>query len=252
MEALLGLLVGLAIGLTGVGAGTLTAPALVLALGLPPATAVGTALVFGAIVKCAAAPLFIRRKQVRWRPLGLMLAGGLPGALAGAWLLTSVSRCPPDGLILVVVGLTVAGCATLNLARPRGGGGIVARDRPGWLPWLGLAIGLEVGFSSAGAGALGSLALMRLTAIEPAQVVATDLLFGLLVAAAGGALHWNLGGVDGQVLLGMLAGGVPGVLLGVRTCCRLPARALGRGLSIWLVYLGGHLFYRGVELLVRG
>jgi uncharacterized membrane protein YfcA len=189
MEIALGFLIALAVGLTGVGAGSVTAPALMILLHVPAAPAVGTALIFGAIIKFVAAPSYLWRKQVNFRILGWMLAGGLPGAIAGSLLLDHLKRSDHNTLLYGVLGVMIAVSAALNLWRllvrsnPKND-----RDRRRWLTWIALPIGAEVGFSSAGAGALGSLALMGLTTLTAAQVVGTDMFFGLGLSLAGGGI----------------------------------------------------------------
>src|SRR5689334_4749526 len=84
---LLGFIIAFAIGLTGVGAGSVTAPALMILLGVPAAPAVGTALIFGAVTKFVAAPSYLWRRQVNFRVLSWMLLGGLPGAVIGSLFL---------------------------------------------------------------------------------------------------------------------------------------------------------------------
>ena len=84
---ILGFVIAVAIGLTGVGAGTLTTPLLILLVGLAPRVAVGTSLIFGFVVKIITAPVYMARKQVHWRTLAYMLAGGVPGVLIGVYLL---------------------------------------------------------------------------------------------------------------------------------------------------------------------
>jgi uncharacterized protein len=251
MEVAIGFLIALAIGLTGIGGGTLTAPVLVLFGGLPAAAAVGTALVFGTLVKLVAAPLYLARQQVDFRLFGLMLMGGIPGVIAGSFLLSWFDTEGLSHVVLAIVGLTVVFSASLNLLRLRKGIHAPAEDRSRVLPWLTLPIGLEVGFSSAGAGALGTLALLHFTTVVPVQVVGTDLLFGLVVAGVGGGFHIGLGTINTAILWKLIAGGIPGVLIGAQLATRLPARKLRFGLSIWLVYLGSHLLYRGVGAMVK-
>lgn len=252
MQSAIGFFIAMVIGLTGIGGGTLTTPLLVLFAGAPAATAVGTALVFASAVKFAAAPLYLLRSQVRWQLLGLMLAGGLPGVLAGSHLLSWLEASQLKGVTLAAIGSVVAGSALWNLIRPRRTAGGSPIDRSRLLPWVCVPIGAGAGFSSAGAGSLGSLALLHFTSLSPAQVVGTVVLFGLLVASAGGLVHWSLGNLDAGLLLRLLAGGLPGALLGAHLSALLPARKLRLGLSLWLVYLGSHLLYRGVGLLARG
>jgi len=87
MEIVLGFLIAVAIGITGVGAGIITAPVLILFFHMPPARAVGTALAFGVAVKLLVVPVQLYRKQVNFRVLGYMLAGGLPGVVIGSAIL---------------------------------------------------------------------------------------------------------------------------------------------------------------------
>jgi hypothetical protein len=175
MEYLLGFVIAVLIGLTGVGGGSVTAPALVLFLGVGPAEAVGTALVFTAIVKLVAAPIYIARKQVNFRILWPLLAGGVPGVLAGSYLLARLSSAQHRGPLYAVLGAIIILMAAANLYRlfaPRPSA--LTEDRIRWLPWLAIPIGAEVGFSSAGAGAVGSLVLMTLTQMSTAQAASVS------------------------------------------------------------------------------
>jgi len=90
MAYALGFIIAVAIGLTGVGAGTLTTPLLILALGVPARIAVGTSLIFGAVVKIITSPVYMARGQVDWRTLSYMLCGGVPGVLIGVFMLRGV------------------------------------------------------------------------------------------------------------------------------------------------------------------
>ena len=99
MEVLLGFVIALAISLTGVGAGSMTTPLLILLLHVSPAAAVGTALTFGAIVKVASVPVYALRRQVNLRILSLLLAGGLPGVIGGGLLLNRVKNGPYQGVL---------------------------------------------------------------------------------------------------------------------------------------------------------
>ena len=109
-----------------------------------------------------------------------------------------------------------------------------------------------MGFSSAGAGALGTLVLLYCTPLAAAQVVGTDLAFGLALSAVGGGLHLGLGHLDVPLFLRLVAGGVPGALSGARLANVLPTRVLRVGLLLWLVFLGTLLLYRGVQALSYG
>lgn len=250
MEIAIGFFIAVAIGLTGIGGGTLTAPVLMLFLGLPTAVAVGTSLVFGAVVKAVAAPLYLFQSRVHFRSLWRLLMGGVPGVVLGAVLITRLSPHGVSNPVMAIVGATVLFSAVMNLMRRRKEA--PNRERPRILTAVAFPIGLEVGFSSAGAGALGTLALLHFTEISPVQVVGTDLLFGLAIAGIGGGLHLGLGGVAAGTLYKLLAGGVPGVLLGAHFASVVPARKLRVGLALWLACLGSQLLYRSLGSMVWG
>jgi uncharacterized membrane protein YfcA len=247
MEYLLGFAIAVLIGLTGVGGGSVTAPALALFLGVGPAEAVGTALVFTAIVKLVAAPIYIARKQVNYRILWLLLAGGVPGVLAGSYLLARLSSAQHRSPLYAVLGAVIILMALANLYRlfaPRPGAS--TQDRTRWLPWVAIPIGTEVGFSSAGAGAVGSLVLMTLTQMSTAQVVGTDMLFGLGLSLGGGGISLGMGNYHGALALKLAAGGVVGAFVGAHLLSILPPRPLRVALSLWLMSMGGQLCWRAV------
>ena len=237
MAFLLGFLIAFAIGVTGVGAGTVTAPLLILALGLPPEVAVGTALLFGFLVKVPAGAVYLLRRQVDARALLRLLLGGVPGVLLGSLLLTQLKGA--KDLVLLLVGLTVVLSAGLGLWRGLKGVGR-GRERPWLLPPAAFGIGLEVGFSSAGAGALGTLLLLHATRLSPQKVVGTDLLFGLVLALLGGGVHLAFGQVAPSLLLALASGGVAGGLLGALFATRLPKEPLRLALLLRRGSIGGH------------
>lgn len=127
--------------------------------------------------------------------------------LLGSLLLTQLKGA--KDLVLLLVGLTVVLSAGLGLWRGLKGVGRRA-ERPWLLPPAAFGIGLEVGFSSAGAGALGTLLLLHATRLSPQKVVGTDLLFGLVLALLGGGVHLAFGQVAPSLLLALASGGVAG------------------------------------------
>lgn len=245
MEILLGFGIAVLIGLTGVGGGVITAPVLTLFLGLPPAESVGTALIFTAIVKLAVAPVYAWRKQVNYRVLGWLLAGGLPGVLAGSYFLARMNAAHRNGPLLAILGGTIILMSILNLHRLfRSRHATPGPDHSKWLPLVALPIGAEVGFSSAGAGALGSLVLMTMTPISTAQVIGTDVLFGLGLSLAGGGISLGVGNYSAALAIKLVIGGLAGVFVGANLLSVLPSRPLRVALSLWLVSMGGQLCWR--------
>jgi hypothetical protein len=104
-------------------------------------------------------------------------------------------------------------------------------------------VGAEVGFSSAGAGALGSAALLSLTPLLPAQVVGTDIAFGFIVSLIGSGAHWFSTTTNLALLLQLTAGGVAGAVSGALISNSIPRRTLRFALWLWLLVLGGQFLF---------
>lgn len=248
MEIALGFVIALAIALTGVGAGSLTTPLLLLLTTVTPAKGVGTALAFGFLVKSISTPVYLARRQINYRVLGFLLAGGLPGVIAGSLLLDHLQKGAGQAILHVAIGIIIAATAIFHLWRmfqPRPDSSV--RDRARYLPFFALPIGLEVGFSSAGAGALGSLLLLGMTRLTAAEVVGTDLSFGLALSFVGGGFQLSVGNYDPHLLLLLAIGGVAGAVVGSMLASRIAQRPLRVGLLIMLILLGGELSLRGYQ-----
>jgi uncharacterized protein len=249
MQYLIGFLIAMFIALTGVGAGTITVPILVLFLGVPAPIAVGIGLTFSAAVKLILTPAQVLRGNVAWRTLGWMLLGGAPGVLIGSLLLKHFVSAGSQNLINALLGAILVGTASWQILfsfRPMQQKDN-APDRSRWLTWLMLPVGAEVGFSSAGAGALGSAALLSLTPLEPAQVVGTDIVFGFLVSLLGSGAHWFGRWADSELLLQLIAGGIVGAITGTLLSTRVPRRPLRLALWVWLLILGGQFLLNSYE-----
>lgn len=245
MELLVGFAIAMAIALTGVGAGSMTTPILILFLRVPPAVAVGTSLAFGAIVKVASIPSYAWRRQVNLRVLGLLLAGGIPGVLLGSFALDRMKHGPYEGVLYTMLGAIIVLTASLRLYRtfkPRANKTLP--DRSKVLPWLAFPIGAEVGFSSAGAGALGSLLLLGVTPLTAAEVIGTDLCFGLGVSTVGSFIQLGAGNYDADLLLKLVIGGVIGAITGSMLAGKIAQRPLRVALLVALIVLGCQLALR--------
>jgi uncharacterized protein len=252
MEVLTGFAIAMIVGLTGMGGGPLSVPILTLVLGLPAAEAVGTSLLFVMVTKLTATPIYFVRKQIDFSVMRRLALGGVPGVILGSLLLSKLNTAALQPMVLSVIGATIALLAAVSLWKLRH----KTAQRPAvarlyLLPWLAFPIGLELGFSAAGAGALGSLIMMYCTTIPANQIVGTDLLFGLTLATVGGGLHLAAGHVNPGLLLNLCIGGVAGATTGALIGTRLPARPLRLALSTLLVYLGGQLFWKGFQGFVR-
>lgn len=249
METILGFGIALVVGLVGAGGGPLTVPLLVLLLNRTAAESVGTSLAFIFITKLCASPLYIFRGSVDWKVLGLMLAGGVPGLLLGSWILLHMSKSSIEPILLPLVGVTIAVLAMLRLFRVKDAPRPISESRF-LIPFATLPIGVEVGFSSAGAGALGGLLLMYKTTLPAATIVGTDLLFGTALSALGSGIHVIFGQVDKELVFKMLMGGIPGAIFGSWLGTRIPGHRLQVAMSIVFGYLGIHMSWKGLATLL--
>ena len=243
---LLGFLIALAVGLTGIGGGSFTVPALVLIVGLPAGEAVGTAFVFAGVLRLIAAPFYLLRQQVHSRYFRLMLTGAVPGLVLGIIALRILAKAGNSPVVIIILGVLLAltsGVTFVPRAQNRG----FAVENARWLPWLAFPIGIESGFSSAGAGALGTVLLLNYSEMSPAQVVGTDIVFGLVLAAIGSAVHWSFGSISTTILLQLLAGGVPGVVLGCLLARRVPAHKLKAVVAAVALAAGLQLVWSGTR-----
>ena len=251
MPYIIGFLIAMFIALTGVGAGTITVPVLVLFLGVPAPVAVGIGLTFSAAVKLILAPAQIARRNVAWRTLGYMLLGGVPGVLVGSLLLKHLVSTGSSNLLNAILGailVTHGKLADLLFLPPHAAKSPPRAIAAHWLSWLMFPVGAEVGFSSAGAGALGSAALLSLTPLEPAQVVGTDIVFGFLVSLIGSGAHWFTHASNPALLLQLILGGVAGAIGGTLLSTRIPRRPLRFALWVWLLILGGQFLFNSYHV----
>jgi uncharacterized membrane protein YfcA len=241
MEWIAGFIIAATVGLTGIGGGSFTVPVLVLS-GIPAAEAVGTAMIYAAVLRLVAAPFYIARGHVHVRYLGLLLTGAVPGLLVGTWTLHIMHSPSWKPVVLLMVGVMLALSSALTFA-PRLRNPQFASRKGKWLALLALPIGMETGFSSAGAGALGTVLLLNFSEMTAAQVVGTDLLFGIVLALVGSAFHLGWGSVDSGTLLRLLAGGLPGVLVGCTLARRVPGSKLRAAVAVIAIALGLQLIW---------
>lgn len=245
MFAFLGFFIAFAIGLTGVGAGTLTAPTLIM-LGLDPAKAVGSALAFSAIVKLPAGFLHALHKNVDYRVLRTMLYGALPGVFIGSYFLSKLSLAQSlKGLILLTIGLTILLSILLNLFLLFKNMRIDMTEHSYVLPFACFFIGLEVGFTSTGAGALGMVLLLYFTRLDTPKCVGTDIAFGLACSLIGSFSHIFLGHAEASFFLPMSIGGLLGVWLGTKLTRKIDPRPLRFIISALLFIVALNLIRRG-------
>lgn len=240
-----GFLIAMAVGLTGIGGGSFTVPLLLL-LGMPAAEAVGTTFVFAGILRLIAAPFYFAAKQMHLRYAWLLLRGAVPGLVIGMVALKLLASDSRNPVVIMIIGVMLTLSSSVTFIR-RVQAPNFARKNSRWLPWLAFPIGIESGFSSAGAGALGTMLLMNYSEITPTEVVGTDLLFGLVLAIVGSAVHWTIGSVSTGILVQLLLGGIPGVVLGCLLSTRVPAQKLKLVVATVAICAGLQLMWSGAH-----
>src|SRR5438552_15676098 len=169
MNLFIGFLIAIAVGLTGIGGGSFTRPSLVLLGGPTAGEAVGTACVVAGVLRLIAAPFYLLGRNFHARYLWLLLLGAVPGLLLGTLGLRLIGQEGRNPVVIILLGVLLAASSSVTFA-PRVQNPGFARKNSRWLPWLALPIGVESGFSSAGAGALGTVLLLNYSEMTPPQV----------------------------------------------------------------------------------
>ena len=248
MHLLLGFLIALAVGLTGIGGGSFTVPALLLVFGLPAGEAVGTAFVFAGVLRLIAAPFYLMGRHVHSRYFRLLLIGAVPGLVLGMLALRLLSKSGNNPVVVIVLGILLAVTSSITFLPKVQNQGFALKNAR-WIPWLAFPIGIESGFSSAGAGALGTVLLLNYSEMEPTQVVGTDIVFGLVLAIIGSAVHWTFGSISSAILVQLLAGGIPGVVIGCLLARKVPAHKLKAVVAAVAIAAGLQLVWSGARSL---
>lgn len=244
-----GALVGLLIGMTGVGGGSLMTPLLILIFGMAPATAVGTDLLYGSVTKMCGTAVHSKGQRVQWKVVGQLAAGSLPATAVTLWAMASFGLQKTGTLFATVLGVALLLTALSMVFRPK----ILEYTRKHGRPMrpqlrlaltvlTGLVLGCVVTLSSVGAGALGVTVLLLLyPELPPARLVGTDIAHAVPLTLLAGIGHWALGGVDWALLVSLLLGSVPGVLFGSHLSAKMPETLLRLTLAAVLVVAGARL-----------
>lgn len=244
----LGLFVGTLVGLTGVGGGALLTPLLILVVGVRPVIAVGTDLAFAAVTKMVGAWQHTRHGTSDRRLVLCLAIGSVPGALLGVRLVSMLAASDSTGadlLLTRILGSVLLVASGASLLRAAGlSWESNTRTNPNAVATaaLGLVIGVLVGLTSIGAGSL----LMAVFALfykrlPAAQAVGTDVMHGAVLAAVAAIAHGSAGRIELPLLASLLAGSLPGVLIGGWLCSRLPSRPLRVGIAAMLAISGVRL-----------
>ncbi len=247
LNAIAGFGVGTAVGMTGVGGGSLMTPLLVLFFGFTPITAVGTDLWFAAITKVFGGTLHNQKGTVDWQVLRRMCLGSIPACiLTLIWMGLTRTGQSSHGTIIHALGAVLLLTAIGMLARKRiqaVGAHMRTTTAAAFLsaqPWLtvlaGVILGIAIPLTSVGAGALGSVFLLYIYPLRmhPARLAGTDIVHAIPIATISGIGHLYMGNVDFKLLLALLVGSIPGILLGTLIATKSPEKFLRVAIAVVL------------------
>jgi len=251
LVSLLAFITGILVGLTGTGAGVILTPLLLLLTPFSALTVIGTDLLSGAVTKLAGVVEHRKMGNVRWDLAGYLLAGSLPGSVAGILFIHSLkgwmSEAQLDHALKILLGLTLFGVSFfLPFLRSKqdafsAQAGFSFSNGGFKLMIVGAIVGFLVSMTSVGSGSLLMISLLVLVPLPLGSLVGTDILFGLVTTALAGSLHWEMGNFNANLFLLLLAGEVPGVIIGSRLTRRIPERYITWVFSILYFSLGARL-----------
>jgi uncharacterized membrane protein YfcA len=252
---LFGFGIGLLVGLTGMGGASLMTPLLILVFGIQPVTAIGTDIFYGAVTKTVGGYKHLKLGTVH-RGLAFWLAvGSVPAAIIGVWVIEFLQNHYGDDVGTIVLGmlggtLVVVGVATLLRSLFLAG---VIQERSAMHLYrrhiiaavvTGALTGFVIGLTSAGSGTLIAIALIAVFRLTPQRVVGTDVFHAAILLWAAGFAHWVGGNIDFALAVTILAGSIPGVILGTNLSVKAPQRFLRYALAVVLMASGTTLIIK--------
>jgi uncharacterized protein len=245
--------VGILVGMTGVGGGSLMTPILILLFGIHPATAVGTDLLHAAVTKTAGSVVHGRNRTIEWRLVRRLAAGSIPTTVATIAALSAININGPlardliDAVLavaLIVTAMTLVFRNRMVARYSRRFDALADRHIAAITVAVGAVIGVLVSISSVGAGAIGVTALVLLYPKLPAaRVVGSDIAHAVPLTLVAGIGHWFLGSIDFTIFASLIVGSVPGILLGSYAALRVPERALRVVLAVTLLVVASKLSF---------
>ena len=244
-----GLGVGILVGMTGIGGGSLMTPMLILVFGVTPTTAIGTDLAYAAVTKTVGGYKHWKQRTVDLTLSTWMAIGSVPAAVLGVYVLTLLKDWLGDDfddsvIVLLAGALLLTGTATLIRAllkkmqeRERDTIDMERRHKIAAV-LLGLSVGFVLGVTSAGSGALIAVGLILLFRLSPRRVVGTEVFHAAILLWAAGLAHVTAGNVDFGLAGTILLGSVPGVWLGSHWSVRVDPAILRGTLAVVLIGAG--------------
>ena len=248
--AAFGLGVGVLVGMTGIGGGSLMTPLLILVFGVKPVTAVGTDLAYGAVTKTVGGYRHFRQGTVDMSLSTWMAVGSVPSAVGGVYVLDVLERRYGedfDELLIAILAITLLFTGVMTLARAlflkrlhdkeRDSVEMTRRNKAG-AAFLGAIVGFVLGVTSAGSGALIAVGLILLFRLVPTRVVGTDVFLAAILLWAAATAHLVSGNIDFGLAANILVGSLPGVWVGTNLSVKVPTATLRTTLALVLIGSG--------------
>ncbi len=252
-HALSGFLVGLLVGVTGVGGGSLMAPLLILIFGVPATTAIGTDLWFAGTTKTVGGAIHHAKNNADLMVVRRLMTGSIPTAVATLAVMNAMHWDQVrNGWLPITLGVVLCITSAATIARPSLHRWIVANaSRNGSLRRMqlpltilaGAILGVLVTITSVGAGAFGATLLVFLYPgrLNGKQIVGTDIVHAIPLTFVAGIGHLLIGSVDGHLLLNLLIGSIPGIIIGSLLVHKVSEKLVRIALSIVLIIAGARL-----------
>jgi len=247
---LFGLGIGVLVGMTGMGGGSLMTPLLILLFGIQPTTAIGTDIFYAAITKTVGGWRHLRLKTVNMELVKWLALGSVPSAVGGvllvSWLQTQIGEDRLEELVYAVLGGTLLMVGIITLARAlilrslieeRDRFDVERRHKIGAIVIVATT-GFVIGITSAGSGTVIAILLIAVYRLAPKKVVGTDVFHAAILLWAAGIAHWVGGNVDFVLAGNILLGSVPGVIIGAALSDKAPQGLLRTSLGLVLIGSG--------------
>jgi uncharacterized membrane protein YfcA len=249
-KILVGFVVGVLIGMSGVGGGVLLLPILIFGLKIPAIVAVGSDAMFNFFTKIPAGLLHLKKGTVRRKVVIALAAGSIPGSIGGVKLLMHIRHLYGDGVnsfIKTAIGILLIVIPTLLLFQRKIEEKVVNRPPTtksfAGMMLIGLFAGFLVGMTSVGSGSIIMMLMLLFYSYQPKVNVGTDIVHAVILTGVTGFLHFRLGNVDPKIVLSLLIGSIPGGLLGSHLATRVPMLWLRRLLCTLLLITGARMLW---------
>ena len=250
LKILVGFVVGVLIGMSGVGGGVLLLPVLIFGLRVPAIVAVGSDALFNFFTKIPASLMHLKKETVRRKVVVALACGSIPGSVCGVKLLMYIRHIYGDGVnnfIKSAVGVLLIVIPMLMLFQRRIEEKVANRPPTmkgfAGMVLIGLVAGFLVGMTSVGSGSIIMMLLLLFYSFPPKINVGTDIVHAVVLTGVTGFMHFRLGNVDPGLVVSLLIGSIPGGLIGSHIATRLPMLWLRRLLCALLLITGARMLW---------